>query len=56
MSGAPGLSRTPASFGIGQWFCPACGGKTNNGVCASCGVVVSSGVARQLVEINPHVA
>lgn len=52
---SPGLSRTPASFDIGRWFCPACGSKTDNGVCASCGVVISSGVARQLVELNPHI-
>jgi len=41
-------------FNLGRWFCPCCGKATNNGVCAKCGPVITSRLARQLLELNPH--
>jgi hypothetical protein len=48
-------SGKPPRFDIGQWFCPCCGKKTRSGVCGDCGVVVTVGLARELLELNPHV-
>ena len=50
---APGQ---PPLTKIGQWYCPCCGKKTNDGVCEDCGVVVTVGLARELLELNPHSA
>jgi hypothetical protein len=41
-------------FNLGRWFCPCCENATNNGVCAKCGPVIISRLARQLLELNPH--
>lgn len=49
---APGQ---PPLFSIGHWFCPCCGKKTKSGVCEDCGVVIPVGLARELLELNPHV-
>lgn len=51
---APPLSDKLTRFNLGRWFCPCCGMATNNGVCAKCGPVITSRLARQLLELNPH--
>jgi len=48
------LSYKLAQFNLGRWFCPCCGKETDNGVCAKYGLVITSQLARQLLELNPH--
>jgi hypothetical protein len=43
------------SFNPGKWFCPCCGKETDDGVCFNCGFAFTSGLIRQLIELNPHV-
>ncbi len=51
-----GTSGQPSWSYVGRWFCPCCGEQTDDSVCPGCGVVITARLARELIELNPHVS
>lgn len=51
-----GTSGQPSWSYVGRWFCPCCGEQTDDSVCLGCGVVITARLARELIELNPHVS
>ena len=50
----PNENAQPATMSISDFHCVRCGSWTINGVCDNCGVVITTSMAHELIEFNPH--
>ena len=49
-------TETAEAAGVGIWFCPGCGVRLRDHMCAQCGQALEMSLLQALLELNPHVA